>query len=286
MLEISDWERAFLAHPAFARTAHHLGLLADGNGQSPGTGAGARISCGSAACTLIGPEHACELPGFVEAFDRFAAAAGPGRSVRVVASDRAEREKVSTGAALLANVLPILGPDTWRNVDAVMLIDSDGVYASATLTMSGPGIFVLDRHVLPNQTHTAELMLHEALHAKLRRLESHRSLVQRASALCRGEQVPIAWHRTQDGLQGWSIRRALAALHVYAHMTVFAIALQVKDADRQHGARLKSKAVFRANYLGRQLLNSRALTHEGVEFVGWLLSLLPLTQDIPTPARL
>lgn len=298
---VDDVERELLAHPIFGRgkeickslddqlspmdwnaasgmpTAVHLSTGRDGDEWAVSELTDAVcIQFGNYSCVLLDQESSYSYSGFAEAFDEFVRADFPTVPLRLVTAESAEVERLSSGAALLCSLFPRLGTDTLRYVGAIALFESDGALLSTTLADLS-GVVFLDRRGLSDSALTTELLFHEGLHAKLDALDRSIPLLRPDSRDNHAALVTVVWHRAADGTNQWPVLRAVAAFHVYAHLVFLADALVETEAHRRHGERLRPRALFRAHYLGRELLRSAGgtLTEAGSGLVDWLMALLP-----------
>lgn len=166
-----------------------------------------------------------------------------------------------------------MGPDVWRHVHAVSIVDSHGLFRSTTLH-NLIGVVFIDRTELTTTCATAEALLHEGLHAKFDAIHRANPLTAALSSSSQSRVLAV-WHST-NGDREWSVMRALAAFHVYAHLVFLADALINLGDTRDYGSRLYTRSLFRAHYLGNEILRTDAdLTETGHDFIRWLLDLLP-----------
>jgi hypothetical protein len=237
----------------------------------------ARIRCGNHSCVLLEPpSQKSSYLGFAEVFDEFVRTDFPTVPLRLVTAESSEVERLSQGAALLCALFPRLGTDTLRYVGAIALFESNGALLSTTLADLS-GVVFLDRRGLSDLALTTELLFHEGLHAKFDALDRTIPLLRPDYRDNHAARVTTVWHRAANGASQWPVLRAVAAFHVYAHLVFLADALIETEAHRRYGERLRPRALFRAHYLGRELLRSigGALTQAGSGLVDWLMALLP-----------
>lgn len=208
---------------------------------------------------------------------------GPARLV----DGRAETGQAITQAAdLLAGVVPELAADALGWVRVIACLDSGLAMHSATLEAL-PGVVVLDQAAATDRLVAAELVFHEALHAKFDALLTTRPILGGDGEDTRAV-VTAVWHGAgADGQANrWPVVRAISAFHVYAHLVAFGTALAQAPATAGYGNKLFERALFRALYLGRELLrNDACLAAEGVALVRWLLDLLPPADALPPEQR-
>lgn len=191
-----------------------------------------------------------------------------------------DRQALAEAADVLVEVVPDLAADALGWVRVVACLDTGLVVHSATIDCL-PGVVLVDRAALVDRLVGAELLLHEALHAKFDALLTTRQLTAVGHQAGR---IVAVWHPAGNGGRAnqWPIVRAISAFHVYAHLVVFGAALAEAPASAGYGAELRERALFRAWYLGAELLRSaRYLGGDGVALVRWLVDLLPAPGTLP-----
>lgn len=121
---------------------------------------------------------------------------------------------------------------------------------SATFPQLSGAIFI-SRQAAADVATGAEMILHEALHAKLDMILECIPLLRSDPRQERDASIVAVWHAPDaDGTGNrWTVLRALAAFHVYAHLVVLAEALAAGTLYGARGVRLRSRALFRAHYL-------------------------------------
>jgi hypothetical protein len=196
------------------------------------------------------------------------------------------RRAVTEAADLLADVVPELAADALGWVRVVACLDSGLAMHSATLELL-PGVVLLDQAAIADPLVGAELLLHEALHAKFDALLTTRPILGGTKETRAGAVVAV-WHSAgADGRANrWPVVRAVSAFHVYAHLVAFGTAVAEEPVTAGYGNRLRGRALFRALYLGRELLRiDGCLGADGVVLVRWLLDLLPSPDALPAEQR-
>ncbi|MEU9203738.1 HEXXH motif-containing putative peptide modification protein [Streptomyces sp. NPDC048332] len=187
-------------------------------------------------------------------------------------ADEIEQEAVEKAAELLCATVPEITRETFPFIDGIAFFDG-GLFASGTL-LSQPGIIFLERRVIDDPDRVAEALLHEALHLKLNALTLtrpvHRAGVADDSALL----LPVPWHRDASGTpHRWLANRALAAAHVYVHLTALYERHDPPGRSRATGLEVCRE---RAAYLLTELLGdaSRDLGPAGMRMARWLSGVL------------
>lgn len=269
-------EKRLTAHPRYGTVASHTD---DVTFQSSG-----RIHCGANAVALLDSLSAQRFPGFNEAFEDFVSRCRPDQAIQLARVGAAEMQSISAGASLLESALPLLGSDTMRFARAITLIDSHGAILSTTLGQL-PGVIFIDSQV-SDPLLMAESLFHEALHAKLDAIDNISPLVLPGIAAS-DVQVSVAWHSPRNGVNQWPLFRAVAAFHVYAHLVTFADAMIDSGTYRRQGRILRTRALFRAHYLGQEIPRVTAddLTENGYGLVKWLQELLPSHDELGDAER-
>ncbi len=197
------------------------------------------------------------------------------------------------GCDLLLRLLPGLGGDVLRHVEAIAAVRASSAMGSVLAAACGdvlPGTLIFDADHLENPWEAAGHILHEALHLKLFDISRGGALLAHPE---RATSVP--WRR-----QGWDARRAYVSLHVYAHMLLFQAMVDVhrEALSDEFGPPLGDNlavgrgaspdgrdetAAARSEYLGDLLLGelSECLTEEGQKLLVWLLDATAPLLDRP-----
>lgn len=219
--------------------------------------------------------------------DSFTQADRPHMRIKISQPTPKAHDQIKAAVDLLRSLFPTLGPKTLRFVGMITLIDTGGSLHSG-IVGALPGAVMIDHTVLDNTALTAELLFHEALHTKLDAIAFTRRI---SPALYSSEAktlITAVWHSGgADGTANqWPIHQALSSFHVYSHMVFLADAMTRTDHHRSYAGRLQSAALFRALYLGHELLRLSVgqLPEDGQRLASWLLSLLP-TSDTLSPAE-
>ncbi|MFD2415522.1 hypothetical protein [Amycolatopsis pigmentata] len=214
------------------------------------------------------PDHE-KIDGRVgDAFRSFVQNELSGSAAELMKPTEEDVSAVRAGYTLLLDVLPELGGDCVRHIATVALADSGAAFLSTTLADLS-GVVIIDRRVLADPALIAESILHESLHSKLDALSKAHTLTFSAPGDNTTTPILAVWHPSGARSSWWSPWRALAACHFYAHLTVLGDGLRRTHGHADYGRRLKDRALFRAHYLGRELLRVRpaVLTETGAEMV-------------------
>jgi hypothetical protein len=225
---------------------------------------------------------------FEALFDEFARTSHPDDGLRLVSVDGADEHRIADATRLLAEALPRLGPNTIGYAAVFALAQVRGMLNSATLGTL-PGAVFLSRRSLKSTALAAEMLFHEALHAKLAAISASTDLLRSGFEGTGYHGITAVWHNPgPDGAANrWPTPRALAAFHVYAHLVCLAGALVANGGHAEHGERLYPRALFRAHYLGRELLRAprEDLGPDGVALVEWLLAAVPMAGQFSSVER-
>lgn len=210
---------------------------------------------------------------------------------------RDELEGLAEGADLLGKLLPTLSRSALSHVQVIVLFPSVGSWngkASSSQFRMGGTIF-LSRELLQNPWRVAEHLFHEALHQKLYDFRLAHALLKPGYWREDAPRVNSIWNVPDAANSNyWDTHRALAAFHVYVHLSLLA---SVAEQQRPETGRLPSvpsqplamidsrKALERARYLGEQLNEScwQELGVAGRHMVEWLMTVLDVLDPAPPP---
>lgn len=168
--------------------------------------------------------------------------------------------------------------------------DWEGALSSSEFRMSGT-VF-LNRRLLDNVWTAAEQLLHESLHQQLYDLRRGHTLLNPGFADAEAPRIHSLWNRPDSQRTNhWDVHRALAAFHVYVHLTLFARRI---SADTEPAARYRTRhapvrttsaatAAARGRYLADQLRTRgwTALGAAGQHLVDWLDPILERLTPAP-----
>ncbi len=201
------------------------------------------------------------------------------------------------GSQLLSELLPKLARSALHHNHLVAVVDERHAIKFSSATSSKiPGTIFLSSSVLQTPWQAAEYLFHEALHQKFLDVENTHSIFRRGYRVANSPQIRSLWNRSRpDSSNDWPINRALAAFHVYVHLALFFIVVEVRAPElvKLYGplhnlepAISARRAFDRAHYLGNQLkqLGWEELGLAGQRLVDWLFDILALLDPAPPPA--
>lgn len=137
------------------------------------------------------------------------------------------------GIALLRELFPLLTPSILRHIDVIALVSTEPAGGEAELPGgnplstdpfiscsgdSSPGVVFVNPNVLTNSWYIAETILHEGLHLKLYDVMATHNLLRPNYTNEEAAKIHPLWHMSSES---WDVRRALSAMHVYAHLALF-----------------------------------------------------------------
>ncbi|MFB9474070.1 HEXXH motif-containing putative peptide modification protein [Nonomuraea salmonea] len=208
----------------------------------------------------------------------------------------AELKMIDEAAALLAALMPSVGPGVLANVGMIGLARDEGEDGPLHSVSGGdrfPATVFIAPEKLQNVWDAAGALLHEALHLALFEIIRCGAVVfDHVDATA--DVVPIPWRR-----EAWSLMRVLFALHVYVHLAVYhglarsaSPEITSRFGEPPADAAL-SRATFggaryatpelRARHLAEQLAQRSGLfTGYGHQLIAWLVKALDLLAP-PTP---
>jgi hypothetical protein len=201
---------------------------------------------------------------------------------------------LAKGAELLSELLPLSSRSALSHTHLVAIFPAVGSWttraSSSEFRLSGT-VF-LSRKLLANPWWVAEHLLHESLHQQLYDFRHGHSLLEPnfdregAPTICSLWNVP-------DSSQGnyWDIHRALAAFHVYVHLSLLATLVEQRASDLEdvYGpVRMitgRRTALVRAHYLAEQIraVCWQELGPAGKRVVDWFSSVLEVLDPSPPP---
>jgi predicted O-methyltransferase YrrM len=211
-----------------------------------------------------------------------------------VAPTDAEQAQLTRGIELLEELLPDLAPSALHHVHAVALVPDAGRWtnvSSASQFDLGGTIFLGRSSITP--WWTAEHVLHEALHHKLYDFRHGHTLL--ALDVADGAPPPVCalWNPPRlHKANRWHVHRVFAAFHVYAHLTLFAMVAEQREAELsgEYGPVRETvgsrRAFERAWYLGERLKEDcwELLGTAGRQMVEWLLAALEFMNPSSPPS--
>jgi hypothetical protein len=204
-----------------------------------------------------------------------------------------ELHMLGRGVELLARLLPRSSCSALGHTHLTFVFAPHGSWAT---TMSSSefkisGTIFLNRNLLSNPWIVAEHLYHESLHQQIYDIRAGHLLLNPDFARPGAPLIHSPWNRPDSSLRNyWDVHRALAAFHVYVHLSLLASLAEQRAAElEEYGPVMmmgRRTSLVRAHYLAEQL---RAccwdeLGPAGKQLVEWFTSILePL--DAAPPAR-
>jgi hypothetical protein len=196
-----------------------------------------------------------------------------------------ERTLLRRGLRLLETLLPRLTAGALSHVQLIALFPKLGTWrgkASSSQFRVNGSVF-LNQELIGNPWWLAEHMLHEALHQKLYDFRRGHSLLAPDYAREDGAKICSLWNAPDDGNNHyWDAHRALAAFHVYVHLTLLCLL-----AEQQEAA-----LAPRYDPIGQHMLDKQLAPSTQAQQQNWpqarqrvLQALWPLAQDDATMKR-
>lgn len=187
-----------------------------------------------------------------------------------------DRAGLRAGVTRLQETLPDLGHDTLRYIKAIGVVDGEQPFRSASNRVV-PGTIFVCREGIDDPGAVAESLFHEALHLKLYDLYSVRSVLPPGYDSESAPTVTATWNPSRRGsdTNRWPIDRALAAAHVYVHLTLLYTAQHTLELTSDRALGTPEVATERAEHLLQGLHGHLdAFGPDGRELVDWLSTVL------------
>jgi hypothetical protein len=189
---------------------------------------------------------------------------------------------------LLRNLLPHTTQSALEHVSilAWARIYTEDAHVESGTVRTIPGMIFLSPDNLPTPWRLAEAILHEAAHLKLFDLYLTSGILAGTYDALTSVRIKIPWNRpTLLQTNEWPVDQALAALHVYVHLAVLALAGGASPTVGSEAQPLFEKSIFRAHFLAQQLLSMEAqpLGGRGYAFVAWLGKLVDEITSVGYP---
>ena len=204
-----------------------------------------------------------------------------------------ELHMLADGVELLAKLLPRSSRSALSHTHLTFVFAPDGTWAT---TMSSSefkisGTIFLNRKLLSNPWTVAEHLYHESLHQQIYDIRAGHLLLNPDFARPGAPLLHSPWNRPDSSLRNyWDVHRALAAFHVYVHLSLLASLAEQRAAELEEYRPVmmmgRRTSLVRAHYLAEQLRAScwDELGPAGKQLVDWFASILePL--DVSPPAR-
>lgn len=165
-----------------------------------------------------------------------------------------------------------------------------------------PGTIFISPTPMRSAWHSAEAILHEALHKKLSDIILTRRIFRDGYRAADASTIKAVWNRSLSwNSNEWSTDRALFALHVYVYLAHYYLIAQSKEdrltrlfplpADLSLSS-MAETCLLRASYLHNQLkvkAMEEDLLEEGVQLVNWLgawIDTIDIVERSPLKVRL
>ncbi|MEV7809373.1 HEXXH motif-containing putative peptide modification protein [Streptomyces flaveolus] len=170
---------------------------------------------------------------------------------------------------LMLDTAPDLCTGLFRHARYVVAVDGPDAFDSAS-TREIPGVAFVARRCMRTPERFAEALVHEFVHLRLYDLQMTRSVFAPDYDTATAPTVAPEWHR-HSPVPRWPVDRALAAAHVYVHLSAWfeERARVCPDPDL---ARSAETAAFRAASLLDKVARRAegCLGPAGTDFLGWL----------------
>lgn len=205
--------------------------------------------------------------------------------------DGAAAAALDNAVALLGEVIPTLASGVLAHVKVIAVVEGPEAFESAS-TREVPGVIFVSDHAFRSRVRLAEALLHESVHHRLYDLQLTRSIFAADYDTAAAGTVTPFWH--PPGTR-WPFDRALAAAHVYVHLTEWFMALSEHPAaaDLGPGGAARSFATSAERATG--LLNGLvpiARQHTGtmgrafIDWLSWCLAKLTSSERPSVGAKL
>jgi len=201
--------------------------------------------------------------------------AGHGRD-RLTRMDSDDADAVSAATTLLREVLPELTPGLLRHVRYLAKITGPEAAESVSTREISGTVFVSAR-CFEAPERLAEALLHEAVHQRFYDLMLTRSIFVPTYDTASAPTVAPEWH-VDSPVKDWPADRALAAAHVYVHLTVWFQQLQYYGGISAQRREAAARSAYVAAWRARSLLDKieaiapGQLGPAGLPFLAWLRS--------------
>jgi len=163
---------------------------------------------------------------------------------------------------------------THVSIAAWARVETDDARMESGATRTIPGMIFLSVDDLTTPWRVAEAILHEATHEKLFDLYLTASVLGPEYNALTSPRIKVPWNESHE-LQSneWPVDQALAALHVYAHLAVFAKA----SAGLNNAASdLEERSIYRGSFLAEHLAEyaDSTLGASGRRLIQWCCDFL------------
>ncbi|WP_189748076.1 aKG-HExxH-type peptide beta-hydroxylase [Streptomyces nojiriensis] len=187
----------------------------------------------------------------------------------IVEATGPEVDTIRQAVDLLSRLLPHVATSVLSHLSYVGVVAGPGAFESASDRKVPRAIFI-NRDALTGVPRTSEAILHECVHQKLYDIQLVQPIYRVGYDAKTAATVRPAWH--EDA--AWSFDRALAASHVYVHLSAFYASLECGlDPATSHvdavGGRTRS--IGRARFLLDAVAGLPAESGPaGLRFISWL----------------
>ncbi|MDQ1049654.1 HEXXH motif-containing putative peptide modification protein [Streptomyces sp. V4I2] len=215
-------------------------------------------------------EPALPAPGhreFTALFRRhLSAGEGADRLTRITAH---QAEVAHQAVQLMLATAPELCAGLLRHARYVVAVDGPNAFDSAS-TREIPGAAFVAARCMRTPERLAEALVHEFVHMRLYDLQLTRSIFAPSYDTATAPTVAPEWHRHSQ-VAHWPVDRALAAAHVYVHLSAW-FEQRVRDCpdpDLEQSAQTTTSRA--SSLLGKVTRHADScLGPAGIDFVRWL----------------
>jgi len=177
-------------------------------------------------------------------------------------------DALTAGAALLAALSPDLAASALAHVRLVGVVAGDLKDFLSLTNPWLPGAVFLSPGVLTDPWRAAEMLLHEAMHAKFIDLEHTHAVLAASYRNSDSPGIIPDWHAPERNTR-WTIKRSLTVMHVYVTLAVF---FSLADGGRTEAV---DRSLDRAVSLHARLSeHPDQLGHAGRLFLPWIGGLI------------
>jgi hypothetical protein len=207
--------------------------------------------------------------------------------------DADEVAMLASGARLLSLLLPESCRSALSHTHLVVVFPQAGVWRSRVSSSEFrlSGTIFLSRRLLASPWTVAEHLYHEALHQQFYDIRAGHLLLQPGFNREGAPLIHSPWNRpTATRNSYWDIHRALAAFHVYAHLSLLCTAAEQNVAVQHEFGPVqlvgRRTALVRAHYLSEQLRKVawEELGPAGQRLWDWFNTVLELLDSSPPAA--
>ncbi|MCX5178441.1 aKG-HExxH-type peptide beta-hydroxylase [Streptomyces virginiae] len=170
---------------------------------------------------------------------------------------------------LLSRLVPHVASSVLSHLSYVGVVAGAGAFESASDRKAPRAIFI-NRDALTDVPRTSEAILHECVHQKLYDIQLVQPIYRAGYDAKKSAVVRPTWHKDA----AWSFDRALAASHVYVHLSAFYASLECSlEPATSHvdAAGGRARTTGRARFLLDAVAGLPAESGPaGLRFISWL----------------